>query len=215
MVGGGPAGLTAAIALASAGLSTTLVAGQVRLPDNRTTALLSSSVTALDTIGVWSGCRPSAAPLRTLRIIDDTQRLWRAPEIKFQASEIGLEAFGWNIENRHLVAALAERGRTLANLSWIADTARSVDVSEASVAVTLSGGGDIVARLVVGADGQNSSVGKRPRSKQRAGAIDRSPSPSTWDTPDRTRTSQLNFTRNQVPSPWCRCQDCDRASWLF
>jgi 2-octaprenyl-6-methoxyphenol hydroxylase len=156
VVGGGPAGLTAAIALASAGLSTILVAGQPRLPDNRTTALLSGSVTALDTIGVWNACRPSAAPLRTLRIIDDTRRLWRAPEIKFQASEIGLEAFGWNIENRHLVAALTERGRTLANLTWIDDTARSVDVSEVSVVVTLSGGGDTVSRLVVGADGHNS-----------------------------------------------------------
>jgi len=155
VVGGGPAGLTAAIALASAGLATTLVAGR-RPTDNRTTALLATSVTALDTIGVWTSCRQFAAPLRTMRIIDDTRRLWRAPETRFSASEIGLDAFGWNIENRHLVAALAERARALANLAWIDDSARTVTIGEGSVDVALAAGDEIVARLVVGADGHNS-----------------------------------------------------------
>ena len=49
VVGGGPAGLTAAIALASAGVETVLVA-QEPPADNRTTALLSGSVVALDTL---------------------------------------------------------------------------------------------------------------------------------------------------------------------
>jgi 2-octaprenyl-6-methoxyphenol hydroxylase len=156
VVGGGPAGLTAAIALAGAGLSTALVAGTPRPPDNRTTALLSSSVTALDTIGVWADCRPFAAPLRTMRIVDATRRLWRAPEIKFSASEIGLEAFGWNIENRHLVAALTSRGRALPNLAWIDDAASSVAIGDRDVVVALVGGDEVIARLVVAADGRNS-----------------------------------------------------------
>lgn len=155
VIGAGPAGLTTAVALAGAGLSTTLVAGRPRA-DNRTTALLASSITALDTICVWPGCRPSAAPLRTLRIVDSTRRLWRAPEIKFLASEIGLEAFGWNIENVHLIAALAARARTLPDLIWIDDAARSVAPGERSVTVALTGGDEIVASLVVGANGQNS-----------------------------------------------------------
>jgi 2-octaprenyl-6-methoxyphenol hydroxylase len=155
VIGAGPAGLTAAVALAGAGLSTTLVAGQPR-PDNRTTALLASSITALDTIGVWPGCRLSAAPLRTLRIVDSSGRLWRAPEIKFSAREIGLEAFGWNIENLHLVAALTARARALPNLIWIDDAACSVAPTERNVTVALTGGNEIVASLVVGADGQNS-----------------------------------------------------------
>ena len=46
VIGGGPAGLTAAIALACAGVETTLVAGHARADDNRTTALLAGSVTA-------------------------------------------------------------------------------------------------------------------------------------------------------------------------
>ena len=79
IVGGGPAGLTAAIALAAAGVETAVIVGSGRTGDNRTTALLAGSVTALDTLGVWPRFREHAAPLRVMRIIDDTARLLRAP----------------------------------------------------------------------------------------------------------------------------------------
>ena len=69
VVGGGPAGLTAAIALAAAGVETALVSPRPR-SDNRTTALLMGSVTALDTLGVWRRCRDNAAALCVMRIID-------------------------------------------------------------------------------------------------------------------------------------------------
>src|ERR1700686_241707 len=98
IVGGGPAGLTAAIALAGAGVETALVAKGPVGPDHRTTALLAGSVTALDLLGAWERCREHAAPLRVMRIVDDTARLLRAPELCFAASEIGLDAFGHNIE---------------------------------------------------------------------------------------------------------------------
>jgi 2-octaprenyl-6-methoxyphenol hydroxylase len=106
IVGGGPAGLTAAIALASAGVETALVASSKAAADHRTSALLQGSVNALETLRVWEYCREHAAPLRMMRIIDDTARLVRAREACFAASEIGLDAFGHNIENRFLVAAL-------------------------------------------------------------------------------------------------------------
>ena len=80
VVGGGPAGLTAAISLAEGGVHTALVGLRPAKADNRTTALLAGSVAALDTLGVWSMCAEKAAPLRTMRIVDDTGRLWRAPE---------------------------------------------------------------------------------------------------------------------------------------
>ena len=47
VIGGGPAGLTAAIALAAGGIGTALVGRRPAKPDNRTTALLAGSVTAL------------------------------------------------------------------------------------------------------------------------------------------------------------------------
>ncbi len=155
VIGGGPAGLTTAIALAGSGLETVLVA-KSRAPDHRTTALLGGSVAALQTLGVWEECRQHAAPLRVIRLVDDTNRLLRAPEVRFDAGEIGLEAFGENIENRHLLTALDQHARGLASLTVIDDTAEMISIGDTAVTVRLSGGGTIAARLAIGADGRQS-----------------------------------------------------------
>ncbi len=155
VVGAGPVGLTAAIALAGAGLETVLVARRAAA-DNRTTALLASSVTALETLGVWPIARGHAAPLRTLRIVDDTARLIRAPEGRFEAHEIGLDAFGENIENRHLIAALEIMASALPHLQWIEDEAAAIDIGHDAVTAHLKNDGSVSADLAVGADGRNS-----------------------------------------------------------
>src|SRR5258708_5656071 len=122
VIGGGPAGLTAAVALASAGVTTVLVAKRPP-PDNRTTALLLGSVAALEALGVWPLCRAQSAPLTAIRLIDDTSRLIRAPEVLFEADEIALEAFGHNIQNRDLLGALEQRAAALPALRRIAAAA--------------------------------------------------------------------------------------------
>ncbi len=153
MVGGGPAGLVAAIALAAAGADALLLAPPA-VADNRTTALLSSSVTALETLGVWQACRPHAAPLEKMRIVDATRRLFRAPEVCFAAAEISLDTFGYNIENRHLVAALEVRAAEL-KLKRISTPALAVTSDDAGVTIRHAFG-EARVRLAVGADGRNS-----------------------------------------------------------
>jgi len=155
VVGGGPAGLTAAIALASAGVETALIARSPP-PDNRTTALLSGSVAGLETLGVWPLCVPQAAPLTAIRIIDDTSRLLRAPEVMFEAAEIGLEAFGHNIENRHLIAALERRAAELKELQRVAAAVTAVEPGDDGITIRLEDGSELHTRLVVGADGRKS-----------------------------------------------------------
>jgi 2-octaprenyl-6-methoxyphenol hydroxylase len=156
VIGGGPAGLIAALALAHYGVPTLLVARRPARIDNRTTALLASSVAALEALGVWEACRAHAAPLRVMRIADDTGRLWRAPEVRFEAAEIGLPAFGWNIENQHLVAALWDRAGAARELTHIDSAAQSIAIDAAGVTVVPAEGASMRTRLVVGADGRHS-----------------------------------------------------------
>lgn len=154
VIGGGPAGLVSAIALAMAGVDTLLIAPRPA-DDHRTTALLAGSVTALATLGVWEACLPHAAPLVSIRIVDDTQRLLRAPEVTFTAAEIGLDAFGHNIENRHLIAALTEHTAGL-KISRVDAPALAVTSDPAGVTIKLADGAAARVRLVIGADGQRS-----------------------------------------------------------
>lgn len=156
VVGGGPAGLTAALALADAGVPTVLVGGRPRPADNRTTALLGGSTQALEAIGVWHRCRDRAAPLKVMRIVDDTGRLWRAPEVRFDAAEIDREAFGWNIANRDLVAAMIARADELPDLVRLDEDATAVALDDHGVTVTLASGAVVAARLAIAADGQRS-----------------------------------------------------------
>ena len=156
VVGAGPAGLAAALELAGLGYDVLTVA-PARPADERTSALLAGSIAFLDRLGVWERAKASAAPMRSLRLVDATGRLIRAPEVTFHAAEIGLDAFGWNIANTALTDALeavfAERG--LRRL----DAAVAHVAGEAGQAVaTLSDGGTVSAKLVVAADGRRSKV---------------------------------------------------------
>jgi 2-octaprenyl-6-methoxyphenol hydroxylase len=156
VIGGGPAGLTAAIALAGSGIATALASKRSAKTDNRTTALLAGSVTALETLGVWKLCADQAAPLKIMRLIDDTGRLWRAPEVSFAANEIGLDAFGYNIENQHLVGALEQKARSLPLLQLIDDNATDVTARPDAVTINFNDGPTLSAALAIGADGRNS-----------------------------------------------------------
>src|SRR5260370_21760838 len=99
VIGGGPAGLVAALALAHFNVPTVLVAPPPGGADNRTTALMRPSVKALEALGAWSSCPDHAAPLRVTRIADHTGRLWRAPHARVATTAISIAAFASNIEH--------------------------------------------------------------------------------------------------------------------
>jgi 2-octaprenyl-6-methoxyphenol hydroxylase len=156
VIGGGPAGLAAAIALAQTSANTALIARRAPYSDNRTTALLGGSVDLLQALEVWPRCQAMAAPLQAMRLVDDTGRLIRAPEVRFSSDEIGLDVFGYNIENPVLITALEERATELSNLMRFDDEADTIIPEQADVAIRTGSGKSLSARLVVGADGRQS-----------------------------------------------------------
>jgi 2-octaprenyl-6-methoxyphenol hydroxylase len=115
VVGGGLAGSVAALAAAAEGWRVAFIAPAPPRQDGRTTALLSESIDLLSRLDVWQDVRGVSAPLRTMRILDGTSRLFRAPPVSFRSSEIDLDAFGYNIPNQPLFDVLqsATRGSKL------------------------------------------------------------------------------------------------------
>lgn len=158
IVGAGAAGLSAAIAFARDGFETILIGSLDVRRDGRTVALLNGSVRFLEALGVWPALVPEAAPLETMRIIDDTGSLFRPPPASFSSREIDLDAFGWNIENITLVEKLAEAARQYETLAILPQQATDCRVETDRAILTLADGSEIAASLVIAADGRNSKL---------------------------------------------------------
>ncbi len=160
VVGGGPAGLAAALALARSGVETALVASPPAAgapPDTRTAALFAGSIRLLVNIGLWDAVAGHAAPIAAIRLVDDTGGLLRAPETSFTARDAGLEAFGYNVPNQALVDALWEAVRAEPGLRLVAGSLLVEIKADAERArLTLGDGRQLAARLVVAADGRKS-----------------------------------------------------------
>ncbi|MBO6508450.1 MAG: UbiH/UbiF family hydroxylase [Roseibium sp.] len=156
VVGGGPSGRIAALALAKLGLSTVLVAPTSPQSDGRTTALWQQSIELLRDLGIWDRIEASATSLRKMRMIDDTGRLIRAPEVVFDSAELGLEEFGFNILNSELNVALQELCDELPGLTVVEDTVASAELLEQETELRTQGDQKLSVRLVVAADGRNS-----------------------------------------------------------
>ena len=154
--GSGPAGMIAALAMAQAGYDVLLAGPVSNQDDRRTTALMMPAIEYLDSLGIWQTIRPDTAALASMRIVDGTRRLIRSPAVTFRASEIGTEAFGYNIPNlvlnRALHEAVTAHPRIVRNFSNATAYQHDAD----SISVTFSDGQVVTTPLVVAADGRNS-----------------------------------------------------------
>lgn len=156
VAGGGPAGLAAALALVRQGVDLVLIAPP-RPPDRRTSALLAGSLAFLDEIGVGDHIRRTGTALRGIRMADGTGHLLKAPETLFMAEETGREAFGFNVANVDIAAAL-EGALTATSAAVRHCAATSIHIHDEHIQVGLSDGDSIAAKLVIGADGRASRI---------------------------------------------------------
>ncbi|HLA01177.1 MAG TPA: FAD-dependent monooxygenase [Aestuariivirga sp.] len=155
IAGAGPAGLAAAALLAKEGIATALVA-PAPTDDPRTVALMQPSIQLLRYLEIWPGkLEGFAAPLRKLRLIDDTGSLFAAPNLGFDSRELNLEAFGWNIPLGQLLPALRQRAKDF-GVTFIEATATDAELNSDTIQVCLSNGAKVSASVCVAADGANS-----------------------------------------------------------
>lgn len=163
VVGAGAVGLVAAIALARAGRSVMLLGRSGEARPGRTVALLQGSVDLLRNLDIWRALEPRAEPLRTMRIVDATGSLFAPPPVLFQAAEIGLPAFGYNVDNGVLEVALRDAAAVTPGLTIVDAAARSVSFARDTVEVRSDAGGTLRADLLVAADGRESIARKAAR----------------------------------------------------
>lgn len=158
IVGAGPVGLAAALALADEGFAVTLLGSPDAPRDGRTVALLDGSWRLLETLGVAASLAGKVAPLSVMRLVDDTGSLFRQPPVEFRASEVGLEAFGWNVATTDLVAALSARTAAHPAIAAAPHQVEAAAPADDAVSLRADDGSAFVARLVVGADGRRSPM---------------------------------------------------------
>ncbi len=157
VVGGGLAGLAAALVVARSGLETLHLVPKGP-PDRRTSALMQPTVRFMVDAGLIAEPETIGTPLRRIRIIDATNRLLRAPEVLFDARELGLPAFGWNFSNVALAQAFEAAVSGMPNLERRETTLAGLDRTTAGHRLTLGDDATVDAELLVGADGKKSLV---------------------------------------------------------
>lgn len=182
VVGAGPAGLVAALLARSHGASVTLIAPKAPPRDERTVAMLGASVEILKETGIWPAVAAKAAPLRTMRIVDATRRLIRAPLVEFHAYEVEREAFGYNIPNAVLVAALDD-AIDAAGIERVTGFASEILPSDDDVTVVTADSGRIRAKLLGAADG------RRSKAREAAGLAVRS-----WSYPQAALVANISHS---------------------
>jgi 2-octaprenyl-6-methoxyphenol hydroxylase len=145
---------------------------------------MDGSLKFLASLGLRERIEAESAPLETMTIVDDTGALLRAPPLSFHARELGLDAFGRNVENATLVGMIAEAAQATPGLTLLPEMVSATSADSAGATMTLAGGETLDVDLVVGADGRDSPV------RERAGIGSRS-----WSYPQSAVTAILAHDR--------------------
>lgn len=157
--GAGLNGLAAALLLAEAGADVTVVdptpRARLEHPDYdwRTTAISQGAMRILDRVGAWDRAGWAAGAITDIRIIDGDGPLF----LHYEGAELKEGNLGCIVPNAQLRRRLfyAVIASPLINLRCETGV-EALDLSAATAQATLSDGSQIMARLMVGADGRGS-----------------------------------------------------------
>ncbi|TNE65145.1 MAG: FAD-binding protein [Alphaproteobacteria bacterium] len=161
IIGGGLAGMTAAIGLAAQGFSVGLIdrapKGDLTAAkyDGRASALAFATCQMLEALGIWKHMQPYAQPILEIRVTDGPSLM----HLHFDHTALGEGPLGNMVENRHTRIALFARLEEMDGIRLYApDEVTSIERSAGKVTVSLKSGHVLTSSLLLGMDGRNSIV---------------------------------------------------------
>ena len=163
IIGGGLVGASQAIALANAGIHCCIIdkidprTTTTANFDGRASAIALSTKRMLETIGVWHYLDDNPAPILGIRVSDKGSPL----HLHFDHNDLGVEPFGFIVENRYLRYALSKRIKEMKNITFLAPShVINSEHSLKNLTAHLNDGQTINAKLKIAADGRSSSTRK-------------------------------------------------------
>ena len=229
IAGGGIAGMSAAARFAADGHQIVIVdpapADIGEGSDLRTTAFLEPGIATLTKAGVWDAIKPTGAELRVMRIVDAGGET-RTPRetADFDGAETKQGFFGWNVSNKAArVAMMAKLGqlenvdfRFSTTVTGFKNTARFADVT---ISDDKSDDETIRAKVVIAADGRNSSLRDMAGIKHKRWAYDQSAMVFvvTHDKPHDNISTEIHRTGGPltlVPMPDLNGKPCSSVVWM-
>lgn len=225
IAGGGIAGMSAAARLAADGHDIVIVdpapADIGEGTDLRTTAFLEPGIETLKKAGVWEAIKPTGAELRVMRIVDaGGEELAPRETADFDGAETKQGFFGWNVSNKAARVALMARLADLANVDFrFGTTVTGFKGTSRHGEVTLSDGQTVRARLVIAADGRNSSLREMAGIKYRRWEYDQSALVFvvTHEHPHDNISTEIHRTGGPltlVPMPDLDGRPCSSVVWM-
>ncbi|RCK36870.1 FAD-dependent oxidoreductase [Thalassospira xiamenensis] len=225
IAGGGIAGMSAAARFAADGHRIMIVdpapADIGEGTDLRTTAFLQPGIETLKKAGVWDAIKPTGAELRVMRIVDaGGTEMTPRETADFDGAETTQGFFGWNVSNKAARVSLMAKLETLPNVDFRFSTTVTGFTGTARYGeATLSGGEIVRAKLVVAADGRNSSLREFAGIKHRRWAYDQSALVFvvTHDKPHDNISTEIHRTGGPltlVPMPDLDGKPCSSVVWM-
>ena len=172
LVGAGTVGSSLACSLAKQGIKVILLDRDSPLDlsktsrlEGRAVALNLSSIDLFDELGIWSELKKTGTPFNRMFVWDSKG----SSPLEFLAQEIEREELGYVVSNNLILEYLKKIIEDSNNISLKQETELSeVKVSDKEVVISCSNGDKITSKLLIGADGLNSTLRKIAQIKTRS-----------------------------------------------
>ena len=168
IVGGGLNGPATALALAHAGLTSTVIDALPAAPrqdqdfDGRSYALALASVRLLRRIGVWDHVADHSQPMLEIKVTDGRAGETPSPFLMhFDHAEIEEGPMGHMVEDRYLRRALMDAMEANPRITVLNGETVVAQDTDGTARVTLASGRVLTGSLLIGCDGRSSGTAER------------------------------------------------------